>query len=225
MKVRLHPKIDFWDVDRGLNNLLVLLVVGIFVVHPFMRETQGGEFLVTLIFAGILLTGIHSVGIAGYGRIAAYSVAVISIAAQLISVLWRAEFLMLVEAATRTIAMGILDAVILYRVFSPGPINANRIKGSIAGYIVVGLMFTGCYEMVETFAPGAIQLNGQGLEHLRSTLMYFSFVSLTTMGYGDIVPVDPVARSLAMLEGLIGQLYPAILIGRLISMADWGQRD
>ena len=47
---------------------------------------------------------------------------------------------------------------------------------------------------------------------------YFSFVTLTTLGYGDTVPVHPVARSLAIAEALVGQLYPAILIGRLVSL-------
>ena len=51
------------------------------------------------------------------------------------------------------------------------------------------------------------------------TSIYFSFVTLTTVGYGDVTPVDPVARSLAVAEALTGQLYPAILLARLVSLA------
>ncbi len=53
---------------------------------------------------------------------------------------------------------------------------------------------------------------------VRSGLMYFSLTTLTTIGYGDIVPVNAAGRSLATMEGLIGQLYPAVLIGRLVSL-------
>ena len=52
----------------------------------------------------------------------------------------------------------------------------------------------------------------------RLELLYFSFVTLTTVGYGDITPLLPAARSLAISEALVGQLFPAVLIGRLVSM-------
>ena len=55
-------------------------------------------------------------------------------------------------------------------------------------------------------------------QHKMQTFAYFSFVTLTTVGYGDITPVHPVARVLAVGEALVGQLYPAILIGRLVSL-------
>jgi hypothetical protein len=53
---------------------------------------------------------------------------------------------------------------------------------------------------------------------VRSSLFYFSLTTLTTLGYGDILPLKSLARSLATMEGLIGQLYPAVLIGRLVSL-------
>jgi len=81
-------------------------------------------------------------------------------------------------------------------------------------------MFMLGYDVVYQTLPGSFRFaNGtdEATHHMHD-LVYYSFVTLTTIGYGDIVPAHPVARSLAMAEGLVGQLYPAILIARLVAM-------
>jgi ion channel len=88
-------------------------------------------------------------------------------------------------------------------------------------YMLIGLTWAGMYEIIHGVWPGAFRFSEPVPERridLATSLAYFSFVTLTTMGYGDITPLHPVARSAAILEALVGQLFPAILIARLVSM-------
>jgi hypothetical protein len=111
----------------------------------------------------------------------------------------------------------ILTGLVLEHVFRAGPITADRVRGAVVAYLLLGLVWTFGYIIVDRFSPGAIQAGG-GPPKNNASFAYFSFVTLTTLGYGDTVPVHPVARSLAIAEALVGQLYPAILIGRLVSL-------
>jgi len=71
---------------------------------------------------------------------------------------------------------------------------------------------------VELLQPGSFSLNTQSSGGALPELAYFSFTTLTTLGLGDILPVNALTRSLAVLEGLVGQLFPVILIARLVAM-------
>jgi len=96
-------------------------------------------------------------------------------------------------------------------------VTAQRVQGAVAAYLLLGLAWAAAYAFVAALAPGAFATARPESTHSRSYL-YFSFVTLTTLGYGDITPVHHAARSLAMLEALTGQLYPAILIARLVTL-------
>jgi hypothetical protein len=81
-------------------------------------------------------------------------------------------------------------------------------------------MWAGVYETIHGIWPDAFRFTDppQNRTEVTTSLAYYSFVTLTTMGYGDITPVHPTARSAAVVEALVGQLFPAILIARLVAM-------
>jgi hypothetical protein len=94
--------------------------------------------------------------------------------------------------------------------------------GAIAAYLLIGLIWSLIYYTIGLHIPGAFKgleaLMEGDKEVLRTHFQYFSFTVLTTVGFGDIVPVHPIARMAAVLEGVVGQLFPAILIARLVSL-------
>jgi hypothetical protein len=104
-------------------------------------------------------------------------------------------------------------------VFGPGHVTYHRVIGAILLYLAVGLVFVALYAFVGVLAPHAFS-GLQALDRVRllSDMIYFSFVTLTTVGYGDIAPVHPIARSLCNLEAIFGQLYPATLLARLVTL-------
>ena len=124
------------------------------------------------------------------------------------------------DAVSGTLSIVGLSWVVMKLVFSPGPIDRHRIVGAVILYLNVALLFDGLYRLITELSPGAFGGLPLTLDRQRWTgdLMYFSMVTLTTVGYGDIVPVHPIARSLANMEGLIGQLYPAIILARIMTL-------
>lgn len=105
-------------------------------------------------------------------------------------------------------------------VFAPGVVTAHRVRGAIVLYLTLGLVFTSAYRIIWEYSPVALSGIPAGTETWRASadILYFSFVTLTSIGYGDIVPVHPIARSLTNMEGIIGQLFPATLLARLITL-------
>ena len=103
--------------------------------------------------------------------------------------------------------------------FMEGPIDGNRILGAIAVYLLIGLNWAVVYSAINEVNPAAFNGTAPG-EWLESfaELVYFSFVSLTTLGYGDISPDTPLTRFLVYLEAIFGQLYLAIMIAGLVGI-------
>jgi len=97
-------------------------------------------------------------------------------------------------------------------------ISPNRLVGAICVYLLLGLIWAVAYTMLEMISPGSFggftPLQGRGWD---SEWLYFSFVTMTTLGYGDILPVSATARALAYMQAVFGQLYVAILVAGLVS--------
>ena len=99
-----------------------------------------------------------------------------------------------------------------------GPVTSHRLVGAVVAYLLVGLTWAYVYDWLEVVRPGSFHGSAGAAEGSYPTLLYYSFVTLTTVGYGDVTPVSSAARALSNLESLLGILYPAVLIGRLLSM-------
>ena len=104
------------------------------------------------------------------------------------------------------------------RVVASGPVDAQRLFMAADTYLVAGFAFGALYQMVEVLQPGSFTALPDGPFAWSQALVYFSFMTQTTVGYGDISPVAPVARALTSLQATAGQLYLAILVGRLIGL-------
>jgi len=109
--------------------------------------------------------------------------------------------------------------MVVWQIFREGPITRQRVQGSIVLYLLLGLIWAEAYTLAAHLNPGSFAGTlPEGQDALSAHLTYFSFVTLTTVGYGDILPASLVTRALANFEGLLGTLFPAILIARLVSM-------
>jgi Ion channel len=118
-----------------------------------------------------------------------------------------------------------LVILILRQGFRKGPITPRRVQGSIAVYMLLGLLWAVSYEIVELLNPGSFSIGSQRGGATLPQLGYFSFTTLATLGLGDILPLSPLARSLVVLEALVGQLFPVILIARLVTLEIQYQRN
>src|SRR5262245_29315530 len=196
----------FWEHDPGLSIVLVLLVLLAFVIPP-----QAGELL-DVSLALLLLAGV-----AGLRVPAVLRGLLVLLAMTALSVRWWPGANQVALALSALVSFGLMGGVVLVQAFRGGPVNLHRIQGAVAAYLLLGLTWAAAYEVISLLAPGAFA--GAPTQTPDSRVwIYYSFVTLTTVGYGDVVPVHAAARSLALLEALTGQLYPAILLARLVSL-------
>ena len=117
---------------------------------------------------------------------------------------------------TIAVTLGILVA---WAVFGGGRISYHRIVGAILLYLLIAVIFATLFAVIGLSTPDAFK--GIAFEDdaaLANSLFYLSFVTLTSTGYGDIIPVHPIARSLCNIESIIGQLYPATILARLVTL-------
>ena len=203
----------FWESDPALSVFLGLLVIFLFVLPP-LAEQEGRErgLVVSLVFPALLLAGVAGVSARPAVRRVLFALVVGATAVR-----WGPFSIQATEAAS-LVSVAAMAVVVLAQTFRAGPVNVHRIQGAVAAYLLFGLAWALAYELVALLASGAFSGTGLGGAE-RPSFVYFSFVTLTTVGYGDVTPVHPVARTLAVAEALTGQLYPAILLARLVSLA------
>ena len=211
--------------DPLLTTLTVLLILMLFVFAPLqavgIRMFQVLEFASALVLIGgvFFMSGSPAVFVA---LLAAFIMA--STAA--ISRLGSPSVLDIYLFAGALLIMGVaLGSVVAGAVFASGRVTHHRIIGAILVYLSIAVIFTSLYTIIGLIVPNAF--SGMSFEDnpaLASKVIYFSFVTLTSTGYGDIYPLHPVARSLCNLETIIGQLYPATLLARLVSLEIEGRR-
>ena len=123
-------------------------------------------------------------------------------------------------AASGLLALVHLTWLIARATFGPGPITRHRIGGAVTIYFNIALIFSVAYRLTNELSPGSF--NGiprdASLQQAADYLLYFSMIALSTTGFGDITPASPMAHSLASLEAVVGQLYIATFLGRLITL-------
>ena len=208
--------VRFWRSEKGLSIFSAWLLVFVFVLPPFFPPGTGRTFVGDAAYALLLLTGVLALSERGLAWRLLMAAAVVAAAVFLAS--WFVPVAPPAIRLTSLLSLALLLVVVLGQTFRRGPVTFHRIQGGIAAYLLLGVIWAEAFGLVELLRPGAFSgpVNVAGGAR---AWVYFSFMTLTTVGYGDILPVHPAARSLAMLEAVTGPLYIAILLARLVSLA------
>ena len=192
--------------QRHLQLLIFLLLI--FVASPFVVPYYYGPTILNIIAAAVLLSAI--------------SVSVFSIA----MTFWLAAaptfWLVIISHGALMVLLSFFAVAILSYVLGSGKVTWDKIYGAVCAYLLFGYAWTFAYSVIEEVQPGSfISLSSPAPHDLVSSVMqlrYFSFVTLATVGYGDIVPHTPTARTMALLEAILGQFYLVALVGRLVGL-------
>lgn len=220
MRALLHSFGQLWRYDWGLSVMAAALVLTIFVLPPLVADRPEGGFLLDFFFLLVLISGSRVV--LGHPALtsAVVAVSVLTMGVKLGHRLWDGLGWAQADSLLSLVGMLLLVWVLSVQIPQKGPITRHHIQGGIALYLLVGLAWTEAFQLVDLLDPTAFHLPEQAGEMQRTrTFLYFSFVTLTTCGYGDVLPLSTLARSLATSEALVGQLFPAILLARLVSLA------
>ncbi len=217
----LYRFIGFWTEERSLTIMLLLLVLHLFILTPVRFISQAIQilsfiFLSLALFAGIV-TMVRQKTLRLIGVIIVAGAVLFKSAAHVAKAPW----LIVGDTLFTLFSLSALVYVLFYQVSREGPVTAHRVRGAIGLYLLIAMLFAFLYSLAEEVAPGAFSMPGGGSRAASSSgeaFYYFSIVTLTTVGFGDITAVHPLVRSLVMLEALIGQLFPAILLARLVTL-------
>jgi hypothetical protein len=212
-----------WSHDATLSAVLALLVGLVFFLLP-LADYQHAAVLGANLLAGLLLTSGALVLIdRAWARRGVVLLALGQVGASCAQTIVDPYGLRIAGTVLTALVLALLMVLLLIDVYRPGPITRYRISGAVAAYVLLGLIWTYVYTLIELSAPGSLHIPGfdasqASQPRLLAELFYFSAATLTTVGYGDVVPVAPFARSLVMLEAISGQLFLATLIARLVSL-------
>ena len=176
--------------------------------------------------SSLLAVGVWSLRGAGRLYSAGMLVAITGIVLSILSIVRESDMLHVIAL----LAMFVFLLLAIFNAFRQiavgNDINPNRIVGAVCVYLLLGVIWSIAYSVLEYMQPGSFK----GLTELVSPAsdldwIYFSFVTITTLGYGDITPLTQAARSLAVAEAIVGQFYIAVLVAGLVSAYISSKRD
>jgi hypothetical protein len=215
------PFFSWWTSDRGMTAFLIVLLIQVFFVFPLAGLGLLERFSVDMVFSLMMIAGVVALERNRILTIVMVALTVLGVAVHWTSLYIPSFHHPVLDAAFLLGLFGTFVVLMMLHIFRGGAITLHRVLGAIAAYLSIGITWGYAYYLASMVSPGAIQFNTPiGAQEIPvARYIYFSFTTLTTIGYGDVIPLHPVARSLATAEALIGQLYPAILIGGVLGMA------
>ena len=222
LKKLLHKNYKYWNHERSLKALLIYMILALFIWID-IDETQAdwwGFLIRDLIFSLIVLAGVFTVFTRWKKQLVFIIIAILTSVLRILSFFIDSEFIQLTGYAVAIVFFVLLVRLVLKHILNKGPVNFYRIQGSVAVFIIIGIIYALIYSLVEAWLPHSFVFT-EPVENSTlsfSQFLYFSFVTMTTLGYGDMIAMGPLSRSLVIFQGITGLLYPVIMIARLISM-------
>ena len=207
-----------WE-DPLLTGLTILLLLMLFVVAPLQALGIFAFQVFELVLAMMLVAGVFIIS-GSRTAVAAMIVALAMIITAAVLRIRSPSILDLNLFAGAWLIVGVTLAWAVARsIFSPGRVTYHRIIGAVLLYLTVAIIFAAFFTFIGTLQPDAFaNMKVEDSPKLATELIYFSFATMTTTGYGDISPLHPVARAMCNLEAIFGQLYPATLLARLVTL-------
>ena len=205
--------------DPSLSALLAAQLVLIFVAEPLAFE----GFAFPLMATGIIAAGLILLLVLGShqrGALMVVAVGSVRLLTTGVALIWGTSLTKWAEAFSAVLALLAVIWAVFGIVFGPGRITAHRVRGAIVLYLSIAIIFAWLYRSVAAVVPGAFSglTFRAGEQGALSPFLYYSLTSLTTVGFGDITPVDAFARNLTMFEALVGQLFPTIILARILTL-------
>jgi hypothetical protein len=202
-----------------LSSLLASLLLSM-LIYPFFATSAVARITWDLCFSAVLLTGIHAVSWENRRFALSMTLGLIALASKWLAYVVPSLALVLVSYGLGVIFFAFAVGTLLSYVLRDEKVTVDKIYGAICVYLFIGMIWGLLFSLLEGLQPGSFsgQAPAPRVEPDPSVLIYYSFITLSTVGYGDIVPISPPARSFAYLEGIIGQFYLAVLVARLVGL-------
>jgi hypothetical protein len=201
-------------LERGDSyGLLLGLIIVTYALMAVLNFGGWGRVVISGLFAAILLLAIHTSHVRKRGMRIGIVFAAVSVGVNIVAVaigsssLHFLAFLLIIPVLAAPI-------IVLNNILRHTVVNVETLLGAISAYALIGIAFAAVYSVMNLVAPPFFAQAG---EHDGVAFLYFSFVTITTLGFGDLTPGKDVGRVLVSLEALLGQIFLVTLVARLVS--------
>jgi hypothetical protein len=200
----------------GLTSVLLIIFVGL----PLLNTSASG--LAGLMFAAVILSGIYTVSDTRWHLVVGGSLLAPALVYSVANALVDLPFAIRIAGGiSYCLAVAFLCYAITTRLLRARKVNTDTLSTAVSGYLLLGILWALIFMVLHALDPGSLR----GLSYAEGSLprhlgeyFYFSFVTLSTLGYGDNVPKSDLTRAAAATEAVVGQLYLAITIARLVGL-------
>jgi len=198
--------------------ILFVSLLALILVTPLVQGFGGIKILWNIFLTGILLSGVHAVSEKKQNVFIASLLAL-----PMLGYLWSSYFgesnlyVEIVGSLCGVMFFAYMIVNILVFIFRQDKVTRDLLAGAVVVYLLMAIMWTFIYRVIETAHPGSFTISATDI-HERMRFIYFSLVTITTLGYGDVVPKTSLASSLATLEAVVGQLYLVTTVAWLVGV-------
>jgi len=202
--------------DRFL--FLLISIFLLLVLSPLLDNFIGLKFLLNIFMTVIFISGVYAVS-----QKKIYMLITAALAIPMLASLWSAYFIkipyfQLTGQICGVLCMAFVVIIILSHIIRVKNVTADVIFGAIVAYLLMAIMWSFIYSVVEDLHPGSFVIPEGPVKNSQFLFTYFSFVTIATLGYGDITPLTAAACSLSILESIIGQIYLVVMVAWLVGM-------
>jgi voltage-gated potassium channel len=207
---------------RWRHLALLISIILLFAVVPFAVTLRHGPLIMDIAATAILVAGTYALSERKHLFIIAVILSVISIITAVLVIVFPERWAVLLQHGSVVVLIAFFAVSILGYVLHSGSVTIDRIFAAVCVYMLIGFAWAFGYAFLEEMTPGSLApLHDAGptdyVTHILE-LRYFSFMTLTTVGYGDIIPRSAAARTMAVIEAVMGQIYLAVLVARLVGL-------
>lgn len=217
-----HPSVSHHvkAVAHGRFTYLLAFMFLLILAFPFLEESAYGPPVMQLIYSFLLISALYAAAQTAWG----FRVGLLLFLVGLIAHWW-----MILATSSISVTTGVLSEIIFFcfialillsHVFGHEQVTSDTIAGAICVFLLVGIIWTLAYQLIFFFDGAAFNnIAAESISPVATVdLVYYSFSTLTTLGYGDITPISRLARMFAVTEAIVGQIYLTVLVARLVGL-------
>jgi hypothetical protein len=207
------------------TQLVLLVAVPAVQIWKTGRSPVIMRLLIGLLFIALVLSTLVAVSDRSRLRWAIYLVGIPTLLLEVLDMAQLGESVHVASHLISVVFLGLVIYAVLQFIFRSDRVDSNVLFASLCVYIMLGTLFAYLYAFLECVAPGSFHIAEEGLRNAAPldiggtqsvNTFYFSYVTMTTLGYGDIYPVSAIAKMTATLQSILGQLYLTVLVARLV---------
>lgn len=197
---------------------LLIVILAMLVVVPFVEDYSGINFLIVIAVTGIFIATMYAISHKKH-----HVVLALFLVSPTIGMLWidyfiKAEWAFVIGEICGVLFFGFAIFHIVNFMLKENEVTKEMIYAAVVVYLLMAMLWSDIYQLLERLAPGSFSMPDGQIQYDRRLFLYFSLVTITTLGYGDMTPLTDRAAGLASVEALSGQIYLVVLVAWLVGM-------